>query len=183
MSEKRPFEECFEKTTKPPIKVKWKGDRQNKNARSRLVAKEINTGAEQGLFAATPLLETLRMLPSATVAGNKHKVLMFNDVSRAYMHARPAMTYAWSCVRRTIPSRDEPRCGRKSIYGTRAAACDWQSEVTRTMKDLVFEQGGKSPCVFWLRQRETSKRWYTETISYHPAKGRNSRQEDDDLLG
>ena len=70
--DKRPIEECFEKTKKPPIKVKWidhkRVDRHNMNVRSRLVANQINTGKEQGLFAAT------RMLPSATVVGNKPKV-------------------------------------------------------------------------------------------------------------
>ena len=59
--EKRPIKECVEKTKKPPIKVKWidhnKGDRQNMNVRSRLVAKQNRTGKEQGVFAATPPLE------------------------------------------------------------------------------------------------------------------------------
>ena len=68
---KRSIEECFEKTKKPPIKVKWvdrnEGDRQNANVRSRLVAKQIDTGKEAELSAATPPLEALRMLPSATV--------------------------------------------------------------------------------------------------------------------
>ena len=46
-------------TKKPPIKVKWvdrnKGDRrQHMNVRPRPVVKLINTGKEQGLFAATP---------------------------------------------------------------------------------------------------------------------------------
>ena len=90
--EKRPIEECFEKTKKPPIKVRWvdhnKGDRQNVNVRSRLVTEQIKTGKEEGLFAATPPLENLRMLLSATVTGHKSKVLMFSDISRAYIHAR-----------------------------------------------------------------------------------------------
>ena len=50
--EKRPIEECFEKTKRPPIKVKWvdhnEGDRHNVTVRSRLVAKQINTGKEEG---------------------------------------------------------------------------------------------------------------------------------------
>ena len=52
-----------------------------------LVAKQINRGKEQGFFPATPPLEALRMLLSATVPGNKLKVLMFNDVPRGYMDA------------------------------------------------------------------------------------------------
>ena len=62
--------------------MKWiehnEGDTRNMNVRPRLVAKQINTGKEQGLFAATPPLESLRMLLSATFTVNKPKVLMFN---------------------------------------------------------------------------------------------------------
>ena len=114
--EKRPIAECIEKTKKPPIKVR---DRQNVNVRSRLVKKKINTCKEEGLFAATPPLEALRMLLTATVTG-KH------------------------------------RCGKliKSMYGTRAAAHDWQAEVTRTMKKLRFNQGKASMCVFWHQQKD-----------------------------
>ena len=40
------------------------------------------------------------------------------------------------------------------MYGTRAAAHDQLAEVTRTMKDLGFQQGQASLCVFWHRQRD-----------------------------
>ena len=79
MHEKISIEECLGKTKKPPIKLKWidhnEGDRQNMNmnVRSRLVAEQTNTAKVQGLFAATPPLEALRMLLSVTVSGNKHK--------------------------------------------------------------------------------------------------------------
>ena len=53
------------------------------NVRTRLAAKQIDTGKEEGLFAATPPFEALQMLLSATVTGNKPKAIMFNDVSRA----------------------------------------------------------------------------------------------------
>ena len=146
------MEECFEKTKKPPIKVKWvdrnKGDRQHKNVRSRLVAKEINAG----LFAATPPLEALRMLLSATVTGDKPQGI---DLQRhePSVHVRADIQRH---IRRTVQGGQEPgdqcNCGKftKSMYGTRAAA-DWQAKVTRTMTDLVFKL---SPCVFWHRQRD-----------------------------
>ena len=63
-------------------------DRQHMNVRSRLVSKQINTVTEQGLFAATPLFEALRMLLSAAVTGNRPKVLIFNELSRACMYTR-----------------------------------------------------------------------------------------------
>ena len=97
--------------------MKWvdrnKGDRQHMNMRSRLVAKQINTSKEQWFFAATPALEALRMLLSATVNGDKPKVLMFNDTSRAYMYARASSDmYVEFCVEDQTGPRDEHRCGK-----------------------------------------------------------------------
>ena len=50
------------------LQVRWidinKGDEEREDYRSRLVAKEFNDGAQEGLFAATPPLEALRMLVS-----------------------------------------------------------------------------------------------------------------------
>ena len=159
--EKRPIEECIEKNKKPPIKVKSvdrnKRDRQHMNVRSRLVAKQINTGKEQGLFAETPPLEALRMLLSATVTGNLSMVLMLIDIRRAYMYARTTSDRNVElCEEDWSEPGDENRCGKliKSMYGTRAAAHDCQSEVTRTMTDLGFKQGQASPCVFGHRRRD-----------------------------
>ena len=159
--EKRHTEKCFEETKKPPIKVKRvdrnKRDRQHMNVRSRLVTKQINTSKEQGFFAATPPREGFRMLLSATVAGKHPKVFMINDVSRAYMHARTSSDlYVELCEEDRAGPRDENRCGKliMSMNETRAAAHDWQSEVTRTMTELGFKQSKASPCVFWHRQRD-----------------------------
>ena len=76
------------------IKVRWidvnKGDALDPNIRCRLVAKEFNNGVEDGLFAATPPLEALRLLVSsaATVkTGAENNVIMINDVSRAFFEA------------------------------------------------------------------------------------------------
>ena len=50
------------------IPTRWldinKGDGANPNYRSRFVAKEFNTGSQEGLFAATPPLEALRLVLS-----------------------------------------------------------------------------------------------------------------------
>ena len=127
------------------------------NVRSRPVAKQVNTGKEEWLVAATPPLDTLRMLLPATVTGNKPKELMFNDVSRAYMYARTTSdTRVELCEEDKTEPDDENRCGKliNSMYGTRAAAHDWQAEVTRTTTGLGFKQSRASPCVFWHRQRD-----------------------------
>ena len=55
---KVPIAECRNKTGKAPISVRWidinKGDAENPNYRSKLVAREINTHKREDLFAATP---------------------------------------------------------------------------------------------------------------------------------
>ena len=48
-----------------------KGDTSQPVYRSRLVAKEFNTGTEDGLFASTPPLEALRMLISDAATAEK----------------------------------------------------------------------------------------------------------------
>ena len=68
-----------------------KGDEEVENYRSRLVAKGFNQGKEEGIFAATPPLEALKLLISdvATVGekGTEEKILMVNDVARAFFEA------------------------------------------------------------------------------------------------
>ena len=95
---------------------------------SRLVAKQTNTGMEEGLFAATPPLR--RLLP-ATVIVDKPK-LMFNDIRRAHMHARMASDiHVELCEENKTELGDEYRCRKliKSMYGTMAAAHDWEAEA------------------------------------------------------
>jgi hypothetical protein len=97
---KVPLTECWEKTGKAPIGVRWvdvnKGDKVHAEYRSRLVAKEIKVNKRDDLFAATPPLEAQKMLLSWAVTegvgyhrGNKMKgmKLDFIDVRRAYFHA------------------------------------------------------------------------------------------------
>ena len=93
-------EQCIEKTGKPPIRGRWgdinKGDDQGKVYRSRYVAMEIRKlhgGSDrEGLFAAMPPLEALKLILSLTVSrpdqqgAHPHK-LMFIDISKAYLHA------------------------------------------------------------------------------------------------
>ena len=78
------------------VKTRWidinKGDDENPNYRSRLVGKEFNNEQMDGLFAGTPPLEALRFLihEAATVRSDEplgSKVLMINDVSRAFFEA------------------------------------------------------------------------------------------------
>ena len=65
-----------------------KGDIHNPIYRSRFVGKEFNDGEIEGLFAATPPLEALRLLVSeAATVKDEEQVTMLNDVARAFFEA------------------------------------------------------------------------------------------------
>jgi len=112
--DKVPIEECWAKTGKAPIGTRWvdinKGDDVNPEYRSRLVAKEINTGKRDDLFAATPPLEAKKALLSMAVTegigfkrGHRQsgKKLDFIDIRRAYFHAKAEDGYMWICRTKT----------------------------------------------------------------------------------
>ena len=134
------------------IGARWidinKGDDKDWNYRSRYVAKEFNTGKEEGVFAATPPLEALRMLLSeaATVdEGQDKKIMMINDVARAFYEA-PATRNL--CVEipeecKTEQDREDDSVAllQKSLYGTRNAAANFQAELRSFMKSIGFQAG------------------------------------------
>jgi hypothetical protein len=68
---KVPIEECWTNTGKDPIGTRWvgisKGDADNPEYRSRLVAQEIKRDNGEDLFVATPPLEAKKMLMSMAV--------------------------------------------------------------------------------------------------------------------
>lgn len=69
------LEEAWRETGKAPIAVHWvdvnKGDSTKPNYRSRLAAKEFNTGVNPDLYAATPPSECLRLMLSLLASGRK----------------------------------------------------------------------------------------------------------------
>ena len=90
-----------DKAGKKVIGVKWvdtnKGDSENVNYRSRLVAQEFKTSKEGALFAATPPLESLRVLLSLAASrtdiadkagreGDDRTGIMVIDIKRAHFY-------------------------------------------------------------------------------------------------
>ena len=79
------------------ISTKWidtnKGDELHPNYRARLVGRELNLGKRDGLFAATPPLESLRMILSVCASNQSSMqeennfLIMSNDIKRAYFYA------------------------------------------------------------------------------------------------
>ena len=130
-----------------------KGDEANPNFRSRMVGREIKKDNRLDLFAATPPLETLKMLLSMCAKRQKAKQpwrVAVIDIKRAYFYA-PARRPVFI----EIPAEDwdEGDDGmiaqlNMSLYGTRDAAQNWAYEYTQYLKSLGFEVGRASPCNF-----------------------------------
>ena len=153
---KVPRSECIKAGCKA-ITTRWidvnKGDTQNKNYRSRLVAREIKKNNRPDLFAATPPLEALRLLVSdaATIEpGRQRKLIMTNDVSRAYFYAPAIREVYIEIPKEDWEEGDEDRVAKldMSMYGTRDAAKNWQECYTSHLESIGFIAGVANPCLF-----------------------------------
>ena len=161
-----PLADCIKATGKKPIRGRWidinKGDDLMEMYRSRYVVQEIrghHGGAErEGLFAAMPPIEGLRMLISH-VMSRKGQVgcplkLMFIDISKAYLHADVIRDdiYVDLPLEMGIPHK----CGRlrKALYGTREAAKCWEVEYCKTLAAMGFKRGRCNPCMFLHASRD-----------------------------
>ena len=154
--DKVPIEECYRKTGKAPLKARWididKGDRY----RSRWVAKQFKNSDGEEWFAATPPLEALRAVISKAVshrAGEQRgkRCLMLNDVSRAFFYAPVQHEIYVELCPEALRQGETGICGKlkMSMYGTKAAAQNWQRRVQKVMKEMGFIMGKSSPVVFY----------------------------------
>ena len=153
--EKVDLAEAWQATGKGPIAVRWvdinKGDSEHPNYRSRLVAKEFNTGVCPELYAATPPSECLRLMLSQVASGQSQDIgLMYADVSRAYFYAKAVRPMYVKLPDEDLEPGDENRCGKllMSMYGTRDAALNGSIEYTATLAKSGYVQGKSSPCPF-----------------------------------
>ena len=141
------------------IATRWidvnKGDRGNRDYRSRLVGREIKRDQRPDLFVATPPFESMRMIISICAShqngGSPCRILTF-DIKRAYCFAnvkRPIYIYIYMCIEMFVEDgeeNDEHLVGKLnlSLYGTRGAAQNWQNEFIDHLVSHGFNKG-KSP--------------------------------------
>ena len=119
------------------------------------MAKEINTYKRTDLFAATPPLEALKLILSMAATQNRGEVVMVNDVSRAFFHAKVKRDVYVALPAEDRGPGDESKCAKLeySLYGTRDAAINWHDEYSQQLVSHGFLQGKASPCVFYHPQR------------------------------
>ena len=129
------------------ITTKWrdtnKGEQQNPNYRVRLVGREIKTESPLDLFAATPPLESLRMICSMCAWNqarqNPYRIMSL-DVRRAYFYAKATRPVYMEIPIEDFEQVDERRVARLnlSLYGTRDAAQNWAKEFTTFLEECGF---------------------------------------------
>ncbi len=150
------------------ITTRWldtnKGDDQARDYRARLVGRELKRDRRDDLFAATPPLESLRMI-LAICAGNQSKynskdnfVVMSNDIKRAYFYAPAKRAVFIKIPKEDHEEGDEDRVGQLnlSLYGTRDAAMNLADTYTGVLQQLGFKVGKASPCNFYHPSRQVS---------------------------
>ena len=150
------------------ITTRWidvnKGDEKSPNYRARLVGREIKMDKRLDLFAATPPLESLRMILSICAQhqsshyASDNFVIMTNDVKRAYFHAPVTRPVFIKIPDEDLEPGDENRVGQLnlSLYGTRDAAMNWAKKFTTVLEEHGFITGSASPCNFFHPERKIS---------------------------
>ena len=150
--EKRTIEECWQRTGKGPITLKWidrnKGDREHPNYRSRIVVREVKKqhAALPGhmLFSNMPPLEAVKILCSELATRKKNKKgrdlrLALYDISRAHFYGEARRE-----IYVTLPPGDEQEgygaILKKTMYGTQ--------DASHVLKRKHFHQGQAWTSVF-----------------------------------
>ena len=141
------------------MRVRWidvnKGDSKEPNYGSRLVAKEMDAYKRDDLFAATPPLEAIKMVLSMVSTNNLGEIVMVNDVSRAFIHAKVKRDVYVALPEEDRAPGEEGKCANLeySLYGTRVAAINWHDEYSQQSVSNGFIQGASSLRAFYHPQR------------------------------
>jgi hypothetical protein len=163
-----PIQECWDKTGKDPVTVKWVDTNKGKSsklediiARCRLVARDFKGGdkGRDDLFAETPPLEAKRMLFSRAATrknGEIKRKLMFIDVKKAHLNPK--------CDRDvyiSLPGEcecPEGMCGKLDfwLYGFRDAASAWENLYAQKLVEVGFTRGDGCGVVFYHEERDIS---------------------------
>ena len=150
--------ECWNRTGKAPIQVRYvdinKGDARERSFHSRLVAKEMHNYKRDHLFATSPPSQAMKMVFSMVAINNKGEVIMINDVSRAFLHAKEKRdVYVALPEEGRLPGEEET-CAKlnASLYGAMDAAINCHDEYSQQFASSGLIQGVASPCVLYRRE-------------------------------
>jgi hypothetical protein len=164
--EKVPLAQCFERTGKGPLSLRFvdtnKGDDTCENYRSRLVVREIKARKKLSdrldaaqVFSAMPPLEMLRALCSvmATLGVESDYIIDVYDITRAHFYGK-----AERDMYTELPEGDqvEGMCAHllRSMYGTEDASNIWQKDWTAHLAEKGYKCGVAQPACFYHAQKD-----------------------------
>jgi hypothetical protein len=130
-----------------------KGDAEHPEIRCRLVCQEVKTYNSEEFFAATPPIESLRLILSLAADDERRQVTLV-DISRAYFNALIARLVHVELPPQAGYSKDLVGQLVKCMYGTRDAAQGWEHTYRQALEEMGFHRGRASPCVFTHAARE-----------------------------
>ena len=86
---------------------------------------------------------------------NRGEVVMINDISKAFFHARAKRDVFIQLPQEDINKGEDKMCGKQqySMYGARDAAQNWHEEYSGQLVKIGLVQGKVSPCIFHHRER------------------------------
>ena len=120
-----------------------KGVKERPNYRARLVGRELKMDRRLDQFAATPPLESLRLLCSVCASNQNRRRpyrIMAADVKRAYFYAKCRRPVYIEISIEDFAAGDEAMVGKLnlSLYGTRDAAQNWAKEYSEYLMQVGF---------------------------------------------
>ena len=143
-----------------PIDTKWVDtdeafEGKPMQIRSRIVAREFNSGDRPDLYAGTPPLEALKAIIFTVASHSPEFSLMHVDVSRAYSHAKAQRPVLVKLPAEDCSGKDVGKIGRlkKSKYGTRDIVSNWERDH---LESWGYELGRSSRNLFHNRKKKTS---------------------------
>ena len=98
--------------------------------RSRIVAREFESGDRQDLYAGALPLEALKAIISIAASHSPEFSLMHVDVSRVYFRAKAQTPVLVKLLAEDCSGEDKGKIGllKKSMYGTRDAASNCERD-------------------------------------------------------
>ena len=126
--------------------------------RSRIVAREFKSGDRRDLYARTPPLKALKAIIPIATSHSPEFSLMHVDVPRAYFHAKAQRPVLVKLPAEDCSGKHEGKIGllKKSMYGTRDAASNWERDWQGPLENWGCELGRSSRNMFHNKKKENS---------------------------
>ena len=126
--------------------------------RSRFYAREFKNDDRPDLYAGTPPLEALKAIISIAASHKEKFSIMHIDVSSAYFHAKAQRPVLIRLPAEDRMGTDAGKVGlmKKSMYGTRDAASNWERDWQENIKKWGFQLGLSSKNLFHHKGNQVS---------------------------